>query len=336
MLIANRPHLARISAVLLASTMMTVFAAAQAQAPAESESLPGEIVVTAQKRAESIQSVPISLQSLSTQKLDQLQVRNFADYMQFLPSANFTNGSVGAPGNSAVVFRGVATDGGLIASGTLPTVGTYIDEQPVTSIQGTVDLQLYDVARIEALAGPQGTLFGASSLAGTIRIISNKPDASKFSAAYDLEVSHVLSNGWGGQAKAYVNVPITPDAIALRVAGWYNRTPGYIDNVFRARRFPSSGITQSNTALVKKDFNTSDVFGLRAQLGIDLDDNWTVTPSVTYQQTKWSGDFRSDDNIGWANHNLCTNGTKDIHFFFRLLVGNYKNTFVPFYYCGKS
>ena len=293
MLTLVRPKVSFISSVLLASTMLTVSGAARAQDSTDEKS--DEIVVTAQKRSESIQSVPISLQSLSTQKLDQLQVRNFADYMQFLPSANFTTGSVGAPGNSAVVFRGVATDGGLIASGTLPTVGTYIDEQPVTSIQGTVDLQLYDVARIEALAGPQGTLFGASSLAGTIRIISNKPDALKFSAAYDLEVSHILGNGWGGQAKAYVNVPIKPDAIALRVAGWYNRAPGYIDNVFRARRFPSSGITQTNTALVKDDFNTSDVYGLRAQLGIDLDDNWTVTPSVTYQKTEWNGNFRSDD-----------------------------------------
>ena len=293
MLTANHPHLARISAIFLASTMLTVSEVARAQAePGEATD---EIIVTAQKRSESLQSVPISLQSLSMKKLDELQVRNFADYMQFLPSANFTTGSVGAPGNSSVVFRGVATDGGLVASGTLPTVGTYIDEQPVTSIQGTVDLQLYDVARIEALAGPQGTLFGASSLAGTIRIISNKPDASKFSAAYDLEVSHVLGNGVGGQAKAYVNVPIKQDQIALRVAGWYNRAPGYIDNVFRARKFPSSGITQTNAALVKDNFNTSDLFGLRAQLGIDLDDSWTLTPSVTYQRTKWNGNFRSDD-----------------------------------------
>ena len=296
MLTVNHPHLARVSAVLLASTILSVSATAHAQTePDAAAAAPDEIVVTAQKRSESIQSVPISLQSLSTQKLDQLQVRNFADYMQFLPSANFTTGSIGAPGNASVVFRGVATDGGLVASGTLPTVGTYIDEQPVTSIQGTVDLQLYDVARIEALAGPQGTLFGASSLAGTIRIISNKPDASKFSAAYDLEASHILGNGWGGQAKAFVNVPLKQDQIALRVAGWYNHTPGYIDNVLRARRFPSSGITQTNTAQVKNDFNTSDVYGLRAQLGIDLDENWTVTPSVTYQQTEWDGNFRSDD-----------------------------------------
>ncbi len=293
--IAARRYCRPLAATLLATTILGLPNLVAAQGAPADEAWSGDIVVTAQKRSESLQSVPISIQALGTQKLDQLQVRNFADYMQFLPSASFTAGSVGAPGNTSVVFRGVATDGGLIVSGTLPTVGTYIDEQPVTSIQGTVDLQIYDVARIEALAGPQGTLFGASSLAGTIRIITNKPDSAKFSASYDLEVSHVLGNGWGGQAKAYINAPLVADQIALRVAGWYNRTPGYIDNVFRARRFPSSGIVQENSALVEKDFNTSDIYGLRAQLGIDLDDNWTITPSVTYQNTSWDGNFRSND-----------------------------------------
>ena len=288
------------AAVLLSTSFLVTPALAQS-AP-EKAADTGEIVVTAQKRTESVQDVPISIQVLNTEKLDELQVRNFADYMQFLPSANFTTGSVGAPGNASVVFRGVATDGGLIVSGSLPTVGTYLDEQPITSIQGTVDLQVYDVARIESLAGPQGTLFGASSLAGTIRIITNKPDPSNFSASYDLELSHVLGDGLGGQVKGYVNYPLVQDSVALRVAGWYNRTPGYIDNVLRSRTFRSSGITQTNTALVEEDFNTSDVYGLRAQLGIDLDENWTVTPSLTFQETKWNGNFRSnDDKVGELN-----------------------------------
>lgn len=291
----GQSYMRPLAAVLLSGTMLVSPGLANAQ-DASDNNFGQEIVVTAQKRSEALQSVPISIQALTTQKLDQLQVRNFADYMQFLPSANFTAGSVGAPGNTSVVFRGVATDGGLVLSGTLPTVGTYIDEQPVTSIQGTVDLQVYDVARIESLAGPQGTLFGASSLAGTIRIVTNKPDSSRFSASYDLELSHVFGNGWGGQAKAYVNLPIARDQVALRLAGWYNRTPGYIDNAPRSRRFPSSGIVQNNAALIQDDFNTSDIYGLRAQLGIELDDSWTVTPSVTFQETKWNGNFRSDDD----------------------------------------
>ncbi len=278
---------------ILLSASLGSAVAAHAQSSASEELT--EVIVTAQKREQDLQSVPISIQVLTSEKLDELQARNFADYVQFLPSVSFTNGSQGIPGNRSIVFRGIATDGGLIASGTLPTVGSYLDEQPITSISGAVDIHLYDVARVEALAGPQGTLFGASSQAGTLRIITNKPDASQFSASYDLEVNKILLGGPGGSFEGYVNVPLVADKIALRAVGWYNHTGGYINNVFRARRFPSSGITQTNTALLGNDLNDTDVYGLRAQLGIDLDDNWTVTPSVIAQRTTWDGSFRSDD-----------------------------------------
>ena len=254
-----------------------------------------DIIVTAQKRAENLQDVPVSITALTTKRLEDLQVRNFNDYIAYLPSASFSTGGIGTPGNASVAFRGIATDPGLYFSGTLPTVGTYLDEQPITSISGTVDTHIYDIARVEALAGPQGTLYGASSEAGVVRIITNKPDSSKFSASYDLEGNKILKGNFGGKAEGYVNVPIAADRAALRVVGWYEHTGGYIDNVFRARTFPSSKITQSNAALVKDDHNPTDVYGLRAQLGIDLDDNWTVTPSVIAQRTKWKGSFQSDD-----------------------------------------
>ena len=284
---------------LLATTALALPSGAIAQqaaeAPAAAADQPGDIIVTAQKRSESLQAVPASIAALTNKKLDDLQVRNFADYIAYLPSASYTTGGIGTPGNSSVSFRGIVTDGGLYLSGTLPTVGTYLDEQPITSISGTVDIHVYDIARVEALAGPQGTLYGASSEAGTVRIITNKPDAGKFSGGYDLEGNKILTGGWGGQAEGFINLPIVQDRIALRTAAWYEHTGGYIDNVFRARTFRSSGITQSNQALVKDDFNPVDIYGLRAQLGIDLDDNWTVTPAVIAQRTKWKGSFQSDD-----------------------------------------
>ena len=92
----------------------------------------------------------------------------------------------------------------------------------------------------------------------------------------------------------YVNAPLS-DRIALRVVGWYDHVGGYIDNVFRARTFPSSKITQTNTATVGNDLNDVDTYGARAQLGIDLDDNWTVTPAIMLQETDWKGSFLSDD-----------------------------------------
>lgn len=274
-------------------TALTVPAYAQEAAP---DSYPGEIVVTAQKRSQALQDVPASIVALTEEKLENLQVRNFGDYIAYLPSASFTTGSTGTPGNNSVSFRGIVTSGGLVTSGTLPTVGTYLDEQPITSILGTVDVHVYDIARVEALAGPQGTLYGASSQAGTVRIITNKPDSSEFSGRADIEVNKIAHGDWGGQLEGYVNIPIVRDRAALRVVGWYEHTGGFIDNVAGSRTFPSSGITQSNEALVEKDHNDVDIVGLRAQLGIDLYEDWTITPSITAQRTKWNGSFQSDDD----------------------------------------
>lgn len=255
-----------------------------------------EIIVTAQKRSEALQRVPISIQALDTKRLEQLQITRFEDYVRYLPSVSYSTSSIGSPGNTSVSFRGIATDAGLIPSATLPTVGFYLDEQPVTSIIGTADVHIYDVARIEALAGPQGTLYGASSEAGTIRIVTNKPNSGKFIAGYDLELNKILSHGTGGSAEGFVNLPIAKDVAALRVVGWYNRTGGYIDNVLRSRTFRSSGIVQTNNATVGNDLNKVDTYGLRAQLGIDLNDSWTVTPSVMAQKSRWHGSFQSDDD----------------------------------------
>lgn len=286
---------------LWSSTALTLPALAQtanAPVPAAGGAVPeqpAEIVVTAQKRAQNLQSVPISIQALTATKLDQLQVRNFKDYVEFLPSVNYTTGSNGLPGSTNTIFRGIATDGGLIPSATLPTVGTYLDEQPVTSISGTLDIQIYDVARVEALAGPQGTLYGASAEAGVVRIITNKPDVNKFSGSYTGELNQILSHGNGGSFQAYANIPIIPGSVALRAVSWYEHTGGYIDNALHVRTFATSGITQNNSALLGKDLNEVDKYGGRLALGIELGEHWTVTPTVMAQQTDFKGSFRSDD-----------------------------------------
>ena len=282
---------------LLASTAPIAGAMAQPAPAADPQAeASSEIIVTAQKRDQRLQDVPISIQALTNARIEQLHVARFEDYVRYLPSVAYSTGSTGIPGNTSVSFRGIATDAGLIPAGTLPTVGVYLDEQPITSISGTVDAHIYDIARIEALAGPQGTLYGASSEAGTIRIITNKPDASKFSASYDLELNQIFKGGFGGSAEGYVNMPIVADRVALRVVGWYNHIGGYIDNVFRARTFPTSRIVQTNQATVGDDLNEVDTFGARAQLGIDIDDNWTITPSINAQKTTWDGSFQSDDD----------------------------------------
>jgi iron complex outermembrane recepter protein len=275
----------------IAVSLATAVAPAYAQ-----ETNPGQldtIIVTAQRRAEVLQDVPLSIQALSTETLEQLGVSDFDDYVRFLPSVSY---QTAGPGFAQVYMRGVASGGDGNHSGSQPSVGIYLDEQPITTIQGALDVHLYDIARVEALAGPQGTLYGASSQAGTLRIITNKPDPTQFDAGYDLEGSTVSDGGTGYLAEGFVNVPISERA-AIRLVGWKRHDPGYIDNVDVARTFPTSGITVTNPR-TKNDYNDVDTLGARAALRIDLNDNWTITPGLMTQKQEANGAFGFDSTIG--------------------------------------
>lgn len=277
-------------AFLLASVAATSPAFAQDNPPPRDED---EIIVTAQKREENLQDVPISITALGTAKLDQLNVTNFNDFTKLLPSVSFQTAQ---PGITTVYMRGVASGGDGNHSGSLPSVGFYLDEQPITTIGGTLDVHIYDIARIESLAGPQGTLYGASSQAGTIRIITNKPDTSSFYGRADAELNKIDGGGMGGRIEGMFNVPIS-DMAALRVVGFYQRDAGYIDNVPGTRTF-STGQTINNNAFVEKNYNEVETYGGRAALKVDLDENWTISPTVMYQESKSQGFFGSDRRVG--------------------------------------
>ncbi len=258
-----------------------------------------EVVVTAQKRSENMQDVPISIDAIGNEKLEQLNIRNFTDYVRMLPSVA-TTPSIGAgAGFSAVYMRGIVTGGDGQATTSQPSVGTYLDEQPVTTIQGNLDLHLYDIARVEALAGPQGTLYGASSQSGTIRIITNKPEIGKFSAGYALEGNAVDDGGNGYVAEGFVNVPLG-DRAALRLVGWKTKEAGWMDNLRGTRLHQgdvstaADNFTVDNTSLAKDDYNTLDTIGARAALRIELNDTWTLTPTAQMQEQKSHGSWGDD------------------------------------------
>jgi len=253
-----------------------------------------EIIITATKREENLQNVPISVQVLGTRKLDQLNISNFEDYTKQLPSVSFQTAQ---PGFTTVYMRGVATGGDGNHSGSLPSVGMYLDEQPVTTIGGTLDVHIYDIARIESLAGPQGTLYGASSEAGTIRIITNKPELGVTSGRIDGEINHVEHGDWGGKLEGMINLPIAP-RIAFRGVAFYERDAGFIDNVFGERTYTSEEGDEhfDNSAVVEKNFNDLKTYGGRAALKVDLDDNWTVTPTFLYQKATADGAFFMDED----------------------------------------
>lgn len=277
--------------LLLASTMLSASGAALAQNAAADT---GEIIVTAQKRSENLQDVPIAIVAMGNEKLEELQVAKFEDYARYLPSVSY---QTSGPGSAKVYFRGVASGENANHSTSQPSVGIYLDEQPITTIQGALDVHVYDIARVEALAGPQGTLYGASSQAGTIRIITNKPDLDSFYGAVNAEVNSVAKGGEGYTLESFINAPLAEN-VALRVVGWYKKDAGYIDNIAGSLTFPSSGITMDNAPYVEKDYNDVETYGARAALKIDLDDNWTVTPQIMAQKQKANGNFSVEQGLG--------------------------------------
>ena len=258
----------------------------------------GEITVTAQKRTENVQSVPISMDVLTTDKLTEMNVSDVSDWTKLLPMvATSTSQGAYQPGFGQISMRGVESGSNGNHSGPQPSVGIYLDEQPITTAVGAIDPHIYDIQRIEALAGPQGTLYGASSEAGTIRIITNKPDPSAFSASVSQELNSVDNGGTGFITEGYVNIPFASN-IALRVVGYDKRDAGYIDNVLTERTFPTSGITVNNANALHDNYNTANTRGGRAALKIDLNDNWTITPTVMAQSAQVHGIYAFDPSIG--------------------------------------
>lgn len=281
---------------LLASTVLGAphLALAQDQ-PAAGPGQLEEIVVTAQKRPENMQAVPVSIQAFSGKKLEQMNATEFRDYVKFLPSVVY---QTVAPSQTTVYMRGISLAGGQDGnhSGSQPLVGIYFDEQPTTTILGQLDIHLYDIQRIEALAGPQGTLFGASSEAGTLRVITNKPDPTKFSGSYDvtLDTTH---GDIGHIVEGYVNIPLS-DKVAIRLVGFEEGDPGYIDNVHATRSYVDSAYHLDNGALAKDNFNGVQTYGGRAALGVELDDDWTATVQMMGQEQRSTGIFGFQPSVG--------------------------------------
>ncbi len=293
-------------------TPMILSAPALAQAPAadaaadaaaaDAEQGLGEIVVTATRSAQSIQKVPISMQALGAEKLQERQVKGLSDFAALLPSVSFEG--IG-PGRNTAFFRGIVPAGGAYAS-----VGYYLDDMPITGTE-VPDIHAYDLERVEALSGPQGTLYGAGSLAGTIRLITNKPKLDKFEFGYDVEANKYGKGDFGGQLESYINVPLAP-TLAVRAMGYYRRDGGYIDNTPNNGTFndgssstltlgdnnPNTSYTLDNSDIAKDDYNTIREFGGRFQLLWQPTEGWDITPEITAQKQVARGYFGYDPRVG--------------------------------------
>jgi iron complex outermembrane receptor protein len=279
------------------------------------------IEVTATKRAESIQEVPVTVSALTGESLETLGVSNFDQYVEFLPNVVFQGTG---PGQNEIYIRGAATTQTNISVSSVqalqPSVAFYLDEQPVSMQGRNLDIYATDVERVEVLPGPQGTLFGASSQSGTVRLISNKPNHDGFSAGFDTSTSSTKGGDLSNSVEAYFNMSLT-DSLAVRVAAYNDYQGGWIDNILNA---PGEGgyigsavvidrisadwgqlanpettpiTVPTNDALVEDNFNSANYAGARFGLSYLINDEWDLLVQHTQQSLDTEGVFSYDPNL---------------------------------------
>ena len=288
-----------------------------------------EVVVTARKKTESLQDVPISVSALRESDLEDKGINVFEDYLLQLPSV--TAGGAG-PGTSTIYIRGLAsttpnlTTAGV--AGLAPNVSFYLDEQPLAQPGRNLDVYAADMARIEVLAGPQGTLFGASSQAGVVRMITNKPVIGEASANVEVEARYMPGAETGDKVELVANMPLG-DSAAARFVAYRDKKGGYIDqvagsiNASQSARFRAAGTVRDNglpvnssrggfqagadlsgvtlgnaVAIVKDDANTLTYQGFRASLAHEINENWDALATVAQQTIDADGVFFVDPNLG--------------------------------------
>ena len=292
-----------------AISALTVSAITATSAHAQLE----EVVVTATKRTESAQDIPITIQALGEDTLEDLGIGNFKDYIKNL--AGVTSGGRG-PGRNEIFIRGVSTGkGGLKIAGAVglePTVALYLDEAPISMGGRNIDPYMTDMNRVEVLPGPQGTLYGASSQAGTVRLITNKPEFNEFSGGIDLMGSNTSSADNSSAIEAYANIPLVDDKLAARVAVYRAKEGGYINNVSGSRllpysnpglggREPAERAISTNEDLVEDNFNDATYEGYRASLRWAPNDDWDVQLQHTSQTIETEGVWDYDPTLGDLN-----------------------------------
>ena len=287
-----------------------------------------EIVVTARKKSESLQDVPLSVSALRESDLEEKGVNVFEDYLLQLPGV--TAGGSG-PGQSTIYIRGLAsttpnlTTAGV--AGLAPNVSFYLDEQPLAQPGRNLDVYAADMARIEVLSGPQGTLFGASSQAGVVRMITNKPVMGESLSSIEVESRFTSGGDEGSKLEYMTNVPLG-ESSALRFVAYRDRRGGYIDqvagtlNASQSARFRAAGTVRANglpvsssrggfqagadlsgvtltnaVAIEKENANPVTYEGFRASVAHEINDNWNALATVAKQTIDADGVFFVDPTL---------------------------------------
>ena len=289
---ALHPLAAAVSAALVPPT------AALAQEADDEEAKDGieEVIVTARKRDENIQDIPASVQAIRDDMLDQLGALNTEDYARMIPSMTWLNFSTA--GSNYITFRGITTGtDNFIAQA---SASVYLDEVSVTQTGSQPDIRMMDINRVEALQGPQGTLYGAAAQAGTLRIYTNQPDLSNTESHVDTSLRAGGESAMSHSVTGVLNMPIVEDVFAIRIAAQTAKDGGFIDNVLGHTPDGWYGYSVSsseradwgtldNSHVVEDDWNSVEYLATRIQARWQVNDNWTVTASHNYAKNEAQG-----------------------------------------------
>jgi len=304
----KRSKLSQAITFAIASSVVGVAGSALAQEPRGL--VLEEIIVTATKRAENMQDIPVAVQALGADALESHNINSFEDYVHQLPNVSFAGRG---PGQNDVYIRGIATSkGSLFQAGGIgagPTVAMYIDEAPITAAGRNLDVYVTDMERLEVLPGPQGTLYGASSQAGTLRMITRKPNSGGFDANIELMFGTTKDGDTSTGVEGYINIPIIDDKFAVRIAAYDVNYGGYIDNVQGTISFEQSSriINQDatdiyavadNSAFVEDDFNESSYTGARLSSLFDINEDWSLQVGFMTQKLEADGVFDFSPGVG--------------------------------------
>jgi outer membrane receptor protein involved in Fe transport len=263
-----------------------------------------EIVVTAQRREESVQKVPNTVQAFSGTALKELNVSSFNDLLKLIPNVTF--GSAG-PGSGNIFMRGLsagfANNQSSATIGSFPNVAVYLDDQSLTFPYRNADIYVVDMDRVEVLEGPQGTLFGGGAEAGAVRYITNKPKLNDFSGYVEVSGGGTEHGDGNYAGNLTLNLPIVQDVLAMRVVVYDDYRGGYIDNVpsnFTRRptdpgpasyglTYPKGAPGANNDKLVKDAQNPTQYAGARVSGLLALNDDWNVLVQESYQNLDAEG-----------------------------------------------
>ncbi len=298
----RRPYAARHSPTKLAIAIAAALSGGVAlqalparAADGASDTTLEEVIVTARKRAENLQDVPISIDVFTSKELRNMNISQFEDYATVVPSISFVSAG---PGTQTFVMRGVS-DGSNPNYANQASTAFLVDDMSMNYYGTTPDLHLYDIERIEVLNGPQGTTFGAGAMAGALRFITNKPDPTGFSAGVDVDGGKVESGSHNALVEGFVNLPIIADWTALRISAFSDYHGGFINNLNVNRNWVN-GTTSNNAQWAGKNYNTEKVTGARIALGQKIADNWKATLTYSYQRQLTHGAWDQTPSIGGA------------------------------------